>query len=693
MKKKRMLSCILMICLLLSTICSSPVFAAEGDSKGLEQAIVMAKKIITVPNDYSDFTHSSTEVEMNGSKATVWSLSWSEKGGKNGVISASVDEKGNLYEYNKYSDYEDAAGLTQITKEEAQKSAEEFLGKAITIDAGQMKRIDKDSTSFQSESYDFTYGKFINDIPVNFNNASIGINKYTGEVISFSELNADSNKLDYPSVEGTIEQAIAEKAYIEKVGIDLKYYSYYDYQQKKMNIFAGYSVNDNKYKAVNGKTGEVIDISNEDKIYNPNSIRGMGDKAVSSNNNAELTKEESDAINNVSGLISKEKAEDVIRQSSEDIITSEMKLDNASLNKNDLSQKYVWDIGFENGYGQVDAKSEELLSAHFYDNDSKGNKDISKLEGRNIAEDFLKKVAPNKFAQTKYEEREEPVFKINIVQGGNISYFNFVRQVNGVEFVDNSLRVEIDNTTGKVIGYDNNWYDNVIFPDVSKVMNKDVAFNKFKEFKGFGLQYNIIDKTKVGLVYNFKNLDENYIIDPTSGIRLEYTGKVYKDNKLPEYTDISGHWSEKTVKELLENGYYIDGEKFNPDMNITQINFFEYIYSSTKNNYTDDEFYDMLVQNGIIKKEEKAPSSFVSNQDAAKFITRYLGYSKVAEHPEIFTNPFKDTIEEQYKGYAATCYALGIIKGDSNGKFNGTHNISNAESAVIVYNLVKNNTH
>ena len=37
-----------MVCLLLCTMCV-PAFGAEEDSKGLEQAIVAAKKIITVP--------------------------------------------------------------------------------------------------------------------------------------------------------------------------------------------------------------------------------------------------------------------------------------------------------------------------------------------------------------------------------------------------------------------------------------------------------------------------------------------------------------------------------------------------------------------------------------------------------------------------------------------------------------------
>ena len=61
---------------------------------------------------------------------------------------------------------------------------------------------------------------------------------------------------------------VAEKAYIEKLGVDLKYYSYYDYKQKKMNVFAGYSINDNKNKAIDAKTGQVVSISNENNIYN-----------------------------------------------------------------------------------------------------------------------------------------------------------------------------------------------------------------------------------------------------------------------------------------------------------------------------------------------------------------------------------------------------------------------------------------
>jgi hypothetical protein len=669
-----------------------PVFGAEQDSKGLEEAVVATKKILTIPDSYSEFTHYSNESEKSGSKVTVWELSWAEKEGNNGFISASIDTTGNLYEYNKYSRDESNTGLAKVTKKEAQNSAEKFLRKVIISDIGEMKIIDENQNGFQSDTYDFTYEKFINDIPANFYIINISVNKYTGEVTSFNKLNTEVDEFEYPNLEGLIESSVAEKNYIDKVDIKLGYYSYYDYTQKKINVFAGYTINDNRYKAIDGKTGEAIYLSNQNKNFYNSYADGKNDNVMVAENSKELTKEETDAINNITGLITKEKAENIIKESL-DIISSQIKVSNTSLNKDNFSQKYVWQIAFEGGYGQVDAQSGELISVHVYNESDNENKNVSKLEAQNIAESFLKKITPNKFSQTEYEKNEYPDLNFGIVVDGDSSYFNFVRQVNGIEFDSNSLSVEVDKTNGKVIGYDNNWYDNVEFPDTSEVMNNQTAFNKIKEYNNFTLQYAMVDENKVQLVYNFEDLNDKYIIDPVSGIRLDYTGQVYKENKLPEYTDISGHWCEKTIKELLENGYYIDGEKFNPDMNISQINFLKYIYSPMKNNYTDDEFYDMLMQNGVIKKEEKHPNSFVSNQDAAKFIVRYLEYDKVGSHPEIFINPFKDKVEEQYKGYAAICYGFGIVKGDKNGNFNGTDNITNAQAAVIVYNLIKNNTH
>jgi hypothetical protein len=194
-----------------------PALGAEEESKGLEQAIVAAKKIITVPDNYTDFTHYSSERETSEGKIMVWRLNWSEKEGKNGFVSASVGENGFLYEYNKYNGDESHNGLAQVTKDKAQISAEEFLEKIIPISSGQMKKVNEDSNIPSSEQYNFTYQKFVNEIPVNFITVNIGVNKYSGEITSFYGQNPEIKSMEYPSLDKVIETSVSEKAYLEKL--------------------------------------------------------------------------------------------------------------------------------------------------------------------------------------------------------------------------------------------------------------------------------------------------------------------------------------------------------------------------------------------------------------------------------------------------------------------------------------------
>jgi hypothetical protein len=105
--------------------------------------------------------------------------------------------------------------------------------------------------------------------------------------------------------------------------------------------------------------------------------------------------------------------------------------------------------------------------------------------------------------------------------------------------------------------------------------------------------------------------------------------------------------------------------------------------------YDDDEFYKMMISDKILKENEKAPTAALTRQDAAKFVVRFLGQGKAAEHPEIFVSPFKDKVADAYKGYAAICYGLKVMQGDKNGRFNGTNSVTNAEAAVIIYNALQ----
>jgi hypothetical protein len=164
-------------------------------------------------------------------------------------------------------------------------------------------------------------------------------------------------------------------------------------------------------------------------------------------------------------------------------------------------------------------------------------------------------------------------------------------------------------------------------------------------------------------------------------------GKPYRDAfaASASYDDIAGHWAEAVIGKLLENGYYISGESFRPNEKITQEDFLRYLYAPEQRYYDDtDAFYKMLVNSGVIKEEERDPAAALTRYDAARFVVRWLGQGRVAEHPEVFVNAFKDDAAAEYKGYVAIVKALSVMKGDAAGNFNGARALTRAEAAAVI---------
>jgi hypothetical protein len=368
-----------------------------------------------------------------------------------------------------------------------------------------------------------------------------------------------------------------------------------------------------------------------------------------------------------------------------------MKVTNASLQKSYAEKdKYLWEIGFDEAYGTVNAKTGELVSFYLYtEKSNKGTASLSEAKAKEKAEAFLKKTAPEKFAESRFYERSGYIVYKPAANDVTDYSFNYYRQVNGIDVIDNGFSVTVNKASGMITQYNCSWYDGVDFPAIDGVISEEAAFDFINGFTELDLMYAKVNEGETALVYDFLNSDGNYLIDPFTGARLEYDGTPYKDRSVPEYTDISGHWAETTIQKLLENGYYLEGEKFNPGQKITQIGFLRYLYSPSQDSYDDEEFYKMLIRKKIVNEEEKAPTAEITRQDAAKFTVRFLGLGKAALHPEIFVNPFTDKTSDGYKGYAAICYGLKIMQGDKSGRFNGTNTVTNAEAATIIYNTLQ----
>jgi hypothetical protein len=666
---------------------SAPAFMATNDSKDLEGAIKAIKAIITVPDALTVFTYSYNEYQIGKQSVQSWNFEWTDKDNKN-TVSASIDSKYNLMSYYKSSSDQKPAVISVISKALAIKNAEKFLKKAIPNITGEIRLIDDNGNYYGgSDTFSFLYQLFENQVPVSYATMRLGVDKTSGEVTSFWGWDKRIPNPVYPSVGQVLGKEAAKKTYLEKFDVPLKYYSYYDYQKRTLKIFAAYNVNDNIYRGIDAKTGEVIAIFNGGGEGGGGGGDGNGGGTNGGAGSQKLTKEEIDAVNNAMNLITKEKAELIIRSNAQ-VIPTDMKVNNSSLTKSYFEKdKLIWEISFESGYGSVNAKTGELISFYYYGTES-GSLNMSKDVAKNKAEDFIKTIASDKFSQTRYSEPAflYPGYKVSDAESYNFSY---IRQVNGIDFPDNSINVTVSVKTGKILQYDCNWYENVSFPSVEKVMSKSAAFDRLNKDGNFNLNYALTDKEDIALIYNFISLDPGYYLDPVTGERLDWTGELYKVQKAPDYTDITGHRYEKTIRTLMENGYYMAGNLFKPNAKITQISFLKYLYTPTLASYkTDKEFYDMLVMNGIITNKEKKPDELLTRQDAAKFAARYMGYGKLATKTAIFKSVFRDNIDKEYIGYAAICYGMNVMKMDNKGYFHGLNTLTNGEASLVIFNLL-----
>lgn len=664
-----------------------PAFAAETDSKGLEQAILQVKNIVVIPDDYTDFQYSSSQYEENGKSVSVWHLNWNKDDYSAG-INASVDESGYLINFNKY-DNQQKEGLGTVSRDEGQKIAAEFLAK-VRPDVATDMRLAENTDSSGSDWHNYRFKLYKNDVVVSYVEASVEVDKHTGEVTDYYFQGSGEELSKLPATEDVIDVETARTAFLDEINVPLSYYSHYDYNKKLLTIFPAYAGSNTAGTAIDAKTGEAVPLYNGPYFYG-----GMGDAdmkaAAQESAAAGLTREELAAVENISNLLSKEEAERVIRNEVPGI-TSSMKVTNASLSRNYAEQdKYLWNIGFDDAYGTVNAKTGELVAFYIYtENSRKGGAALSEAKAKEKAESFLKKAAPEKFAQSRfYENPRYIIYKTRPAADITEYSFNYYRQVNGIDFVDNGFSITVNKASGLITQYSCDWYDNVEFPAIDGVISEDEAFDIISETRNFGLMYTKVNDGEPGLVYNFTDTKGNFLIDPVAGAKIGNDGKPYKDKSVPVYSDIGGHWAEATIKKLLENGYYLQGETFNPGQKITQIGFLRYLYSPRQANYDDDEFYKMLINNKIVKEEEKAPASQLTRQDAAKFTVRFLGQGKAAEHPEIFVNPFRDRVPDAYRGYAAICYGLKVMQGDKNERFNGANPVTNAEAATIIYNALQ----
>ncbi len=676
--------------ILVSAIMSmSLVVFAEADDKGLTDAVVAVKSVIEIGDEYENFNYSNYE---NGGML-FWNLDWSSE---NGYIGATVvDNKISDMHINAYN--EERTGISSISLAEAKSKADDFL-KKVMPDKCEFMRINSDSEIIKNSGnyeYIINYTMYVNDIPVQGHTSRIAISKTNGEVSSYSRGFYEKEPIEFESVDGIISIDEALGKFTENIGFELKYNLYRDYEEKTVTAKPVYVINDFGINAIDAKTGEVYEIP-ADEDYR---LYGGAGGAVTYNyamkeeaaaDSVQLSPMELEAVENVKGLLSKDAAEKAVKEQMPGKLPSNLEIRNSHLNKNYYDDDFVWGMSFKSGDDyymstSVDAKSGKLISFSKSTKQDEKTEKITKDKAKTIAEEYIKTVRGEEFAQCEYEEGEiYDVLPLKVANSGEEELiedyysFTYVRKINGVKCRDNYISVSYDNTCGEISSFNLNWNKNVQFPSVESVKPASEIASVAKETCGFALTYLKNGK----LVYVF---EENPVLDAFTAEKLDYNGKVQTEEFTPVmYDDIAGHWCEEIIIKLFENGVYKKESSFKPDEFITQREALAMIAPSYRHQ-DDERLYEWAVESGYIEESDKNPNGAISKKTAAKFFVLLMNYGEVAEKHEIFNYPFKDICPEEYKGYVALCKAFGIVNGNGNGEFCPENNVTNAEFASMMY--------
>lgn len=710
---KKIISMLLVVTLLITFMTPAMASSSASNDKGLENAIKAVKEKITIPADCNKFSYNI----YNQDGTVIWNLGWSNEADQK-YINVTIDENNFISGYSSYqysSNYDKK--IPKYSKSQGREIAEKFIKQLNPSLLSEFKAVDNNNYS-QDREYNFNYVRQVNGIDYPGNAISISVNNYTGIVSNFNCTYSKNTKFE--SADKVISLEEAKKAFTEKLGLKLVY-NFKSDKDKIVSYLAYIPKDSNKY--IDAITGEVEKTTSNNRILYSSD---MMEKMASSNTGAAvvLTPEETDAVKDMSGLKTKEELDTKVRAIAQFKLDSGFTLSSAELRKDwRNSDSFIWYLRYTKVVNKetnqirevsvsLDARSGDMINFWTYYDSPAGTKpQKTKDEAKKISDDILQSLIPGYYSQVKYDDT---YYAYDETQNQQFT-FRYVRIQNGLECPDDYLTITYDNLSANVTSVNSNWTKNVKFDDPKKAIAIEKAYDiLFDNAKlGYGIQYvndysntslkDIVpvkqDSDKAVLGY-FINSSKPCIINAETGDILNYSGVVYNENNVSDYTDIKGLYAENQVKILTQLSIRYQENELKANDQLLQKDYFillcklndlYFIDSNSGKETAVDRMYTNLINSGIITKAEKAPNSSLTREEAAKFFVKFLKLGQVAELKGIYKSDFKDAakINPDLLGYVCIASGLKAMNGD-NGNFNPQNKMTRLEGLLSIYSYLSN---
>ncbi len=529
-------------------------------------------------------------------------------------------------------------------------------------------------------SYTFKWERIVNGIPFPNDGVQIAVDAQNGRITNYQFTWTDS---PFPSPDDAISVSKSNEIFKDGNALSLEYYLPNPTQGSTAILV--YKLSDQTNGAIDAITGKPLKLK-KGQWYNAGIFSGQiveGIKADSQNtmnmNVFSMSEAEIKAIKESSTLINENTAIENVKRWID--IPSGIVLTSANLGKFRSSGPIVWNLYWwnqNNNNGKiysisasVDATDGTLVSMYLnYLGTPSGTK-IDKTQAQKIAEEFLQKVQPVRFDETRLnsEAGYQPEKAFN---------FYYERMVNGIPFSNDNLQVTVDDL-GNVTGYNMNW-SNVKFEKPEGVIPIDEIENIFLNYRPLVLTYvkigNQNGSYKIDLVYQpeIKSNEMNSdLINAMDGKPLGWNGTpLYESPHAYHFTDLGTTGYATDIEFLGQAGLFGEyGNTFMPDKNMTVLSLLKNILAlkngiDYENALSNESIIADAISKGLIPAGMNVDTK-VNRIILSEILVRFLGLKIAAEAKGIYNLPFKDVnIPENEMGYAALGWSLGFVSTNDN---------------------------
>lgn len=661
--------------------------ADSETSQGIEKALVTVKMKISVPSELTEFSNYVSE----RNDKVFYNFDWSDKEYKQSM-SVSCDSEGRITNYNYYKNNTSNKKITSFSRSEIVDFASKFIQKTLPETVrGEGDVLVYDENTYDAQGnmrYSMQFNRMKEGVKVKDNYANVTVCEADGELYVRNMYVSYNYDTEFDLDGETISDY--ETLYKVAFPAELIYRNEYDFDTKtnkaKTVPVLVYRIKDDIIGYIDAVTGEIREEDKNDDYLLKNESAMMQDSASGGGGSREeiLTQQEIEELGVVEGLLSISEIEKSVKKLPHVDFSKDLVLSNSELSKNN-EDKYIYRLNYRTEdykYANITAEAKTgkilslSLSSDYYDKEVTLTESQKSSANKKIGE-FLNAVAGNEFSQCR--ENSEHIYCYDVSK-------NYMRVVNGVDYIDNGISVSYDAKNQCITSYRLNFTEGE-FENPENAIGEEAAYGKILEYAPIVPLYIVSN----GVYQRVFTLDCNSIqIDAVTG---EIKDGYKSENKNYSYSDMEGHWAEAAAEKLAEIQIGFEGDKLNPDANVTQKELLRFlasgIFGKYYAEYTDDDLYRILIDNEIITEEEKSPDALVTREGAFVYVIRFAGLEKVAKLADIYKVSYADEhlLSEGKIGYAAILSGLGVICGNG-GNLRPNRNITRAEAVTILYNYL-----